>query len=574
MYDLVIRRGTILDGSGGNPFVADVAILDGVIVRVGEVAEPGREEIAAAGLMVTPGFIDVHTHYDGQLTWSNQVSPSSGHGVTTVVTGNCGVGFAPCRPQDRQRLVQLLEGVEDIPEIVTTEGLAWDWESFPDFIAALQRRPHDIDYALQLPHSALRVFVMGERARDRAESSPDERARMKALTREAIEAGAIGFGTSRSVFHRSPDGQIIPTAHAEVEELTAIAEGIRDAGGGVVQAILDIHEPVEDLDLFSAIMHRTGLPFSFSLFQGKFDPENWRELLKRTEAANENGVPMHAQAFPRPVGMLLGLDVSFHPFSAYPSYQRIAHLPLAERVERMRRPEVRAEILADRAQAQPLPAYDFARRYSAIYPLGDPPCYEPAPESCLLAQATARGITPQELAYDMLLEDGGHALLLAALANYEYQTLDPIREMLTHPFAIPALGDGGAHYGMICDSTYTTFMLTFWGRDRASGRIAMPDIVAALTSRPAAMLGLHDRGRIAEGLRANINVIDAARLVLRSPRVVHDLPAGGRRIVQDAEGYVATIVGGEIIMRDGEPTGALPGVMARRTNQMTDIAAE
>ncbi|MGE4323339.1 MAG: amidohydrolase family protein, partial [Sphingobium sp.] len=438
----------------------------------------------------------------------------------------------------------------------------------------LQKRRHDIDYAVQLPHSALRMFVMGARALDRELSQPAERDQMRTLTREAIEAGAIGFGTSRSVFHRSPDGQIIPTAHAEIEELTAIAEGIRDAGGGVVQAILDVHEPVDDLKLMSGIMEKVGLPFSFSLFQGQFDPENWRELLRLTEAANENGAAVHAQAFPRPVGMLLGLDVSFNPFSACPAYQAIAHLPLAERVAQMRRPEVRAAILADKPSPQGLPAYEFARRYEVIYPMGDPPCYEPDPSTSLSAQAAARGVKPKELAYDMLLEDDGHAMLIAALANYEYSTLDPIREMITHRFAVPALGDGGAHYGMICDSTYTTFMLTYWARDRASGRIAMQDIVASLTGRPAAMLGLHDRGLIAPGLRANINVIDADRLALRRPRVIHDLPAGGRRIVQDADGYVATIVGGEIIMRDGAPTGALPGRMARRTGPKVAMAAE
>jgi N-acyl-D-aspartate/D-glutamate deacylase len=573
--DLVIRGGTIFDGTGGEPFVGDVAIANGRIIAVGAFEGRGREEIDAAGKMVTPGFIDVHTHYDGQLIWAERLSPSSSHGVTTVVTGNCGVGFAPCRPQDHTRLIKLLEGVEDMPEVVLADGLTWDWESFPEFIAALKRRRHDIDYAVQLPHAALRMYVMGERAADHAVATDEDMAQMRRLAREAIEAGALGLGTSRNIFHTTLDGTVIPTAHTPEAELKAIAEGMAEAGGGVIQSILNIEKPKADLEMFRRVAAQTGSPLSYSLFQASFDKDDWKEMLAITAAANEDGPRVTAQVFARPVGVLLGLDASYHPFSAHPAYLKIADLPLAERVAEMRKPEVRAAILADTPEPRGMVFFSVARAFEKIYPLGRSPNYEPDPSQSVAAQARARGVSPDAVAYDLLLEDDGRALLLQTAANYENQTLDDVRVMLTHPNAVPALGDGGAHYGMICDSTYTTFMLAYWGRDRKTGRLALPQIIAAMTARPAAMLGITDRGRLAPGLKADVNVIDFDRLTLHAPRMVRDLPSGGKRLTQDADGYLATIVSGEVIMRDGQPTGALPGRMVERSAQRAQpLAAE
>ena len=569
--DLVIRGGTVFDGTGGAPFVADVAVLGGRILEIGAFAGHAGQEIDARGKMVTPGFIDVHTHYDGQLIWSETLSPSSAHGVTTVVTGNCGVGFAPCRPADHTGLIKLLEGVEDMPEVVLADGLAWDWETFPQFIDALERRAHDIDYAVQLPHAALRMYVMGERAVDKAEATEAEIAEMRRIAREAVAAGALGFGTSRNIFHTALDGAVIPTAHSPEAELRAIAEGMREAGGGVIQAILNVQTPKPDLEMFLRVAEATASPLSFSLLQViGADSGEWKALLDATVAANAAGQPVTAQVFPRPVGVLLGLDATYHPFAAHPAYRRIAHLPLAERVARMRQPETRAAILADTPQPGGQVFFLLARVFQTIYPLGERPNYEPDSSQSIAALAAARGLTPDEVAYDLLLEGGGHALLLQTAANYADQNLEAVRAMLTAPCTVPALGDGGAHYGMICDSTYTTFLLAYWGRDRRRGLIPLPRIVRSMTMAPAAMLGLADRGRLAPGLKADLNVIDFERLTLHAPRMVRDLPSGGRRLTQDADGYVATLVSGQVIQRDGVPTGARPGRMVRRSDQSAE----
>jgi N-acyl-D-aspartate/D-glutamate deacylase len=572
--DLVIRGGMVFDGTGGEPFVGDVAIKDGRILAVGDYVGSAREEIDAADRMVTPGFIDVHTHYDGQLIWAQRMSPSSSHGVTTVVTGNCGVGFAPCRPEDHTRLIKLLEGVEDMPEAVLADGLTWDWESFPEFIDALKRRRHDIDFGVQLPHAALRMYVMGERAVDKADATADDMAQMRRIAREAVEAGALGFGTSRNIFHTTLDGAVIPTAHSPEAELKAIAEGMVEGGGGVIQAILNFETPRPDLEMFRRIAADTGCPLSFSLVQfAGPDRDNWKDLLASAREASAAGTPVTGQVFARPIGVLLGLDASYHPFSAHPSYLKIAHLPLAGRVAEMRRPEVRAAILADTPEPRGMAAFQSARNFAAIFPLGVRPNYEPDAATSLAAQARARGVTPDEVAYDALLMDDGHALLLRAAANYADYNLEAVRVMLTDPCTVPALGDGGAHYGMICDSTYTTFLMTHWGRDRDHGRIALADIVRSMTVKPATMLGLADRGRLAPGLKADLNVIDFDRLALHRPRMIRDLPSGGRRLTQDADGYVATIVSGEVIQRDGAPTGALPGRMVERSSRAAPAKA-
>jgi N-acyl-D-aspartate/D-glutamate deacylase len=566
--DLVIRNGTIFDGTGGVPYVGTIAVKDGLIVQGSSGTAQGKEEIDARGLMVTPGFVDVHTHYDAQLTWSNRISPSSSHGVTTVVTGNCGVGFAPCRPEDRARLIRLLEGVEDMPEIVLAEGLPWDWESFPEFVAAISRRAHDIDFAVQLPHAAVRVFVMGERAVDGAASTEGDRREMRRIAAAAIRAGALGFGTSRNVGHRANDGSVIPTAHSEEPELLAIAKGMEDAGGGVIQAILSIRDPIPDFELFRRIASQTNSPFSFTLLEMRSAEDEWRELLARVEQANRVGGPLTtAQVFPRSQGFLMGLNLSMHPFSTHPTYERLALLPFAARVEELRRPEVRAAILAERPREPMQPFHMLARQFDAIYPLGRTPDYEPPPDRSLQAIAETRGRTADEVAYGCLLEGDGNGLLLMTAVNYVGRNLDHVREMLVHPHTVPALGDGGAHYGLLCDSTYPTFMLSHWGRDRRTGRIPLEEIVRRLSSLPAAMVGMRDRGAIRPGLKADLNIIDFDRLKLHAPEVRFDMPAAGRRVYQAADGFVATIVSGEIIQRDGEPTKALPGRLATRSGR-------
>jgi N-acyl-D-amino-acid deacylase len=567
MPDLVIRGGTLFDGMGGEPYVADIAITNGKIIAVGSVVEYGREEIDARGKMVTPGFIDIHTHYDGQLIWEERVSPSSAHGVTTVVTGNCGVGFAPCRAEDHTRLIKLLEGVEDMPEIVLAEGLTWEWETFPEFIGALKRRKHDIDFAVQLPHAALRMYVMGERAVDNEVATEEDLAQMRAIAREAIEAGALGLGTSRNILHTTLAGEVIPTAHTPEAELRTIAEGMAEAGGGVIQAHLDVKDPRPDLTMFRKVAAQTGSSLSFTLNQNSFDKDGWKDILETVRAANDgSGPPVTAQVFARPVGMLLGLDASYNPFSAHPAYCAIADLPLVERVAKLRKPEVRAAIIADKPEPRGMFVYALARRFETIYALGSSPNYEPNAEDSVAAIADARGVSADEVVYDMLLEDDGHALLLQTLANYEDGNLDVVHALLTHPNSVPALGDGGAHYGMICDSTYTTFMLTYWGRDRKAARIALPEIVRKMTFVPATLLDMADRGRIAVGLKADVNVIDFDKLTLHAPRMIRDLPSNGRRLTQDADGYIATVVSGEVIMRQGQPTGALPGRMVERSS--------
>lgn len=563
--DLVIRNGSILDGTGREAFTGDVAVKDGRIVAVGAFSGEAIETVDATGLTLTPGFIDVHTHYDGQLIWSEHLSPSSGHGVTTVVTGNCGVGFAPCKPEDHTRLIKLLEGVEDMPEVVLAEGLTWDWETFPEYVEALKRRQHDIDFAVMLPHAAVRMYVMGERAVDKAIATPEDLVRMREIAREAVAAGAIGFGTSRNIIHTTLAGDIIPTAHSPEEEYKALAEGMREAGGGAIQAILNLATPKPDLAMFKRVADSVGSPLSFSLFQTAAPEADWRETIAMTRAANDDLPGVTAQVFARPVGVLLGLEASYHPFSAHPAYEAIAHLPLAERVAKMRDPRVREAILTDQPSAKGMVFFQVARLFDKIYRLGEPPCYEPDPETSVAAVARATGRTPDEVAYDWLLEQDGKALLFQAAANFEDKNLEAVREMLGHPNAVPALGDGGAHYGMICDSTYTTFLLTWWGRDRPKGRLAMTEIVRLMTTRPAEMLGLKDRGRIAVGQKADLNLIDLDALALHAPRMIQDLPNDGKRLMQDASGYKATYVSGVAIQRDGVPTGALPGRMVERS---------
>jgi len=564
-YDLAIRNGTIVDGLGGEPYVGDVAVADGVIAAVGSVDADATREIDATGLLVTPGFVDLHTHYDGQATWSERMTPSSAHGVTTAVMGNCGVGFAPCRAEDHDTLVDVMAGVEDIPGVVMVDGLPWDWETFPEYLDALDSRRRDIDVAAYLPHSPLRVYVMGQRGADREPATDDDLAKMRALAKEAIEVGALGFASSRFAFHKTAGGAAIPSYDAGRDELAAITAGIADAGGGLVQFIPDL-----GTGGYESVLHQVfdvagdaGLPVTFTLTTGNSGEPIWPAAINLVEKYNADGATITAQMFPRPIGLVIGLELTGNPFVFYPSYQEIADLPLAERVAEMRKPDVRARILADRPAGDGNPLLYLAQAWKWIFPLTDEPDYEPDASTSIAARAAARGVTPMEEAYDRLLDDEGHAMLLVAMGNYENNSLDTVGDLIRRDDVVLGLGDGGAHYGMICDASYPTFLLAHWARDRAAGRLSVADAVRMMTTVPARVAGLVDRGRIAVGYKADLNVIDHAALHLHKPVITHDLPAGGRRLDQTADGYVATVVSGAIIAENGVPTDARPGKLVR-----------
>lgn len=564
-YELVIRGGTIVDGLGGLPYAADVAGADGVIREIGTIEERGDREIDATGLLVTPGFVDLHTHYDGQAIWSDRLNPSSAHGVTTAVVGNCGVGFAPCRPDDHDTLVDVMAGVEDIPGVVMVDGLPWTWETFPEFLDALDSRHRDIDIAAFLPHSPLRVYVMGRRGVDRELPTAEDLALMRKLAEEAIRAGAVGFASSRLTLHKTAGGQPIPSYEAEYAEIEAIARGVDDAGGGLLQFVPDLMAGDYEgaLKAVFDVAAEVGLPVTFTLAIGNAGPPIHLDALRMVEKANADGGDVTGQIFPRPIGLVLGLDLSGNPFVMYPSYLAIAGLPLTERVAEMRKPEVRERILNDTPAAGGHPLMFAAQAWDYMYPLGDPPNYEPAESDSIGARARARGVSPLDEAYDRLLDDDGHAMLLVTLANFRDGSLDTVAELIRRDDVVLGLGDGGAHYGMICDASFPTYMLTHWVRDREHGRLSVAEVVRELTSVPARVAGLADRGRIALGYKADLNVVDAAGLRLHRPVVVDDLPAGGRRLDQRADGYVATIVSGAVIAENGVPTEARPGRLIR-----------
>ncbi|MGB8406836.1 MAG: amidohydrolase family protein [Mycobacterium sp.] len=564
-YDIVIRNGLIVNGLGDEPFVGDVAVQDGLIAAVGTVDGTGGREIDATGRLVTPGFVDLHTHYDGQAIWSERMTPSSAHGVTTAVMGNCGVGFAPCRPDDHDVLVDVMAGVEDIPGVVMVDGLPWTWETFPEFLDTVESRRRDIDVAAFLPHSPLRVYVMGQRGVDREPATAEDLALMRKLAAEAIAVGAMGFASSRLTIHKTSGGQPIPSYDAAQEEIEAIARGVQDGGGGLIQFVPDLlagdYEPA--LKTVFEVAAEVGLPVTFTLAIGNAGPASFEDALRMVEKENANGGHVSAQIFPRPIGLVLGLELSGNPFVLYPSYREIAELPLAERLAEMRKPEVRTRILNDTPASDGHPLMFAVQAWDYIFPLGTPPNYEPAQSDSISARAAARGVSPLEEAYDRLLDDDGHAMLLVTLANFRDNSLDTVADLLRRDDVILGLGDGGAHYGMICDASFPTYLLTHWVRDRASGRLGLAQAVRELTSVPADVAGLADRGRIAAGYKADLNIIDHEALTLHKPTVVHDLPAGGRRLDQTADGYVATIVSGEVIAANGVPTDARPGKLVR-----------
>ncbi len=564
-YDLIIRGGTVADGTGNGTREADVAVKNGKIAAVGPVSGKGAEEIDAKGLLVTPGFVDIHTHYDGQATWDSRLQPSSWHGVTTAVMGNCGVGFAPVRPQDRDRLVELMEGVEDIPGAALHEGLSWAWESFGQYLDALEARPRDMDLGAQLPHGALRVFVMGERAARLEEATAEEVAQMRALTAEAMRAGALGFSTSRTLNHRTVKGDPTPSLRASESELLGIALGMKDAGAGVIEFISDFNtpDPESEFEMIERLLGASGRPFSVSLAQAHKRPEGWRRLLGLVEGLANKGHVAKAQVAPRPIGVLQGLQASRIPFSMCASYKAIAKKSVAERVAIMRDPSFRAKLLAE--SREPLRS-DMAARltdYDRMFPLGDPPDYEPAQETSLGARARREGRDPREVIYDYLIENEGKNFIFSPFANFAAYNLDCCREMMQSPHTLIGLGDGGAHVGLISDGSFPTTLLAHWGRDRARGKLDVAWLIKRQTQDNARAVGLGDRGVIAAGYKADLNVIDFDKLGVEAPVMKWDLPAGGKRLLQKARGYRATIVSGAVTYRDGEPTGALPGKLVR-----------
>ena len=560
MHDLVIRGGRVVDGSGAPARSADVAIDGETVSEVGR-AGAGRREFDASGALVAPGWVDIHTHYDGQATWDGELAPSSRHGVTTLVMGNCGVGFAPVRPGTEGFLIELMEGVEDIPGPALHAGIDWRWESFDEYLGALEARPRTLDVAAQVAHSAVRAYVLGERAHAH-DLSEAEIAALADAVREGIEAGAFGFSTSQTRAHTSRHG-LVPGTFAARRELLAIARAVADAGHGLFQCVSDETGLGDDAAVFDELCD-TGVPVTFSLSQMPREPWGFRQSLDHARASTAAGRPIAPQVPARPTGMLYGLRSSFHPFVSHPSFEPLLDRPLERVVAELRRPELRARLLSERQRFEGTIWDGLARVWNRMFKLGDPPDYEPPREASVEAAAEREGRRPEEVLLDWLLEDDGRAFVFAPLGNYYGHDLEAVREMLEHPAAVGGLSDGGAHCALICDASFPTYMLTHWTRDRSRGpRLSVERAVRLYARAPALAYGLHDRGAIAPGMRADLNVIDYGNLRLHAPEMVFDLPGGARRLVQRAEGYVATFQSGVRTFADGEPTGARPGRVLR-----------
>jgi N-acyl-D-aspartate/D-glutamate deacylase len=560
-YDLIIRKGTIIDGNGGPGYSGDIAVNQGRIAAIGRIDGAGAEEIDARDLLVTPGFVDIHTHYDGHVTWASRLGPSSDHGVTTVVMGNCGVGFAPCRVEDRERLVSLMEGVEDIPETVMTAGLPWNWESFPDYLDSIEKHRYDMDVAAYLPHAPLRVFVMGERAAAREPATPEDIARMRHIARQAIDAGALGFSTSRSLNHKSSDGVLTPTYAAGADELVGVAKGLKDAGKGVLQLISDFDDLDAEFGIIRRMAQESGRPLSTTVLQLHHAPDLWRRILERIAEASDAGLAIKGQVSGRPAGVMMGLTLSRNPFIRTPGYRELNHLPHAERLAALRDPARRARILGEMPGDVDAVERHIMTNWAGIYDF-DADGYEPAPDRSIAARAAACGVAPSAYAYDLITSGKGDTVLYFPAVNYAGNSTAAVEAMMAHKDTLLGLGDGGAHCGLICDASLTTFMLERWSRARA-GYMPIEQVIRRLTAETAAAVGLRDRGLIAPGYRADFNLIDIERIAVGRPEMVRDLPNGGARIGQQASGYVATLVAGEVTYREGAPTGALPGRLIR-----------
>lgn len=576
-HDTIIRNGLIYNGTGTAPYEADIAIDNGIISQIGKIDGKGRDEIDAKGQIVAPGFVDIHTHYDGQAAWGDRLDPSSLHGVTTAVMGNCGVGFAPVHESDHDRLIQLMEGVEDIPFPVLAEGLPWQWESFADYLDFLTPRRFDIDLAAQVPHAALRVYVMGDRGVNREEATDDDISKMAKLAHDAVMAGALGFSTSRTLNHRSADGNPTPTLTASERELLGIAMGLRKAGRGTLQFVSDFDDMHEEMAMLRRLVEKSGRPLSVSIAQADSKPTLWRHLTDWLEQGVADGLPMRGQVGSRPVGVLLGLELTLNPLSGHPSFAKIADLPLNKKVAALRNPTLRAQLLTEEAGSKNPFVRALLANFGKIFVLGDPPDYEPTEDKTVAAIAKNRGVSEVEVALDLMLENNGRGVLYFPFLNFADGNLDSTRTMLESNATLPGLSDGGAHVGMICDGSFPTTLLTHWGRDRTRGdKLPLELLIKKQSCDTAHWVGLHDRGVLMPGYRADINVIDFDKLRLHLPEINYDLPAGGRRLMQRATGYTATLVAGEVTYLDGTPTDAKPGKLVRgaQTKPKQKLAAE
>lgn len=582
MFDLKIINGTIVDGTGAKSFKGNLSVKDGKIAEIGTCDGAANKTIDAAGAIVTPGFVDLHTHYDGQISWDDAMQPSVNHGVTTAIMGSCGVGFAPVHKQDHDLLIRLMEGVEDIPGVALAEGLTWDWESFPEYMDSIDSFPHAIDFAVQVPHDPLRVYVMGDRATYDHPANAEDIAEMRRLTREALKAGAVGFTTGRSDVHRSADGDWTPSSEATVDELCGIAKAFDGLDHGVLQLVNDFNIEREgdhfdaEFDIIEAYAKTGGKhPTSISLMQRDFEPNQWQRIIKRAEQAGEKGITIRMQVAPRAIGVMIGLQCTFHPFMGFPSYKAIATLPLSERVAAMQQPEFKARLLGEKSEKLAgdgssvpplvdtfLNAIDMVA--CKIFELGEHPSYEQPIENSLYKHAQAKGVSTLEAIYDALLKDDGKALLYFPIYNYTEFNYDNVKTMMDHPLALMGLSDGGAHVGTVCDASFPTYLLSYWTKGRETGEhIKLERAVQMLSQDIANYVGMHDRGTLEVGKKADINIIDIDNLSLKQPRMVKDLPAGGQRLLQDAVGYRATLVSGVPVVENDVLNAERPGRLVR-----------
>jgi N-acyl-D-aspartate/D-glutamate deacylase len=567
MFDLIIKNGLIYDGKGSEPFKADLAISKEKIVEIGVIDGKAKEIIDAEGKIVTPGFVDIHTHYDGQVTWDPYLRPSTYHGVTTVVMGNCGVGFSPCKPNQRDWLIGLMEGVEDIPGTALHEGIDWEWESFPEYLDALERKPLAIDVGTQIPHGAVRAYVMGERGINHEEASPEEIEKMKQIVQEAVRAGAYGFSTSRTEKHNDVNGNLTPSITAHKNELVEIAKSLGEIEKGVLQGISDFYDFDSEFDIFKTMSKESGRPISITVEQQDARPEWWIQLLDGIEQAQSEGINMFGQVPPRATGILMGLTATLNPFRFYPSYMKIADLSLEDRVEIMKREDFREKLLQEKGVSINPLVDEIVTSYGKMFKLGEPANYEPDTKDSFKSLADSSNMTAEEIAYESMLEKEGKALIYHPLFNYQTGDLSLVEKMLKHPYTISGLGDAGAHCGAISDASFPTTLVQHWSRDRTKGeKLPLETVIKMQTSETANLLGIEDRGVIEEGYKADINVIDYEGLTLHEPEIINDLPAGGRRLVQKASGYDYTIVSGEIAFIKGEATGVLNGRLIRNSH--------
>ena len=561
MHDLLIKGGTVVDGTGAKARTADVAVQGDVVAAVGSVDGPARRTIDADGALVLPGWVDIHTHYDGQATWDAELTPSSLHGVTTTVFGNCGVGFAPVRPGSEPYLINLMEGVEDIPGTVLSEGVDFRWESFPEYMDVLAETPRAMDVAAQIPHGVLRFYVMGERGADHeAAPTEDEISQMRDLAGAALRAGAVGISTSRTTKHRAADGRMTPGLSADRAELAGLAEAMRRAGAGVFQCNTDFGPG--EYGILEEVARRSGRPLSVLLLQIDREPELWRETLGAIERSNQAGLQVRGQVGCRPIGVMMGLETSMNPFKTHPAWESIAGLSPSDRVAALRGPDLQRRLVEERPTDPYTKFMDYGlTRSSEFTPRFD---YEPVPDETVQARAAAANRSPWDLALELMLKSDGKGLLFFPFENYADGDLAVIRTLLESPHTVCGLGDGGAHVATLCDAGYPTFLLSYWARDRVKGPgLPLEHLVHKQTLATASSYGLHDRGQLRPGFRADINVIDFDSLKVTRPEIVYDLPAGGKRLLQGAEGYLHTIASGVEVRSMGEFTGARPGRLLR-----------